>query len=410
MVLSTPALPTNEPVMPKRPAPFCPLSPELELLAACATTHLSEHRTQSIRQLLGQELDWQELLRLAEFHGLVPLLHHTLAGEFSPSVPPEGLDPLRRADEQNTKRSLWLTRELLEILGRLAAKGIPAIPFKGPALADTAYGNVALRQYWDLDIFIRPADWPHAKAALVEAGLAPEHDLCPAEERASLQSGYECAFGRPGARNLLEMQWAILPRFYAVDCNMADLFDRSRTAELSGREIRRLAPEDLLLLVAIHGAKHLWKRLGWICDVAQVVESLKIDWSAAFQRAQQWGVQRILCVSLELAGSVLGIELPGNVAREIRQDSEVATLAHDICRSWTEDSELDPESLRYFRLVSRLRERRSDRIRFFYRLATTPSVGEWSAVRLPSALFPLYRGVRLVRLLRRFARTPGRKN
>jgi len=45
-----------------------------------------------------------------------------------------------------------------------------------------------------------------------------------------------------------------------------------------------------------------------------------------------------------------------------------------------------------------LRERRRDRISFSWRLGVTPSTGEWSAIRLPGPLFPLYRAVRLFRL------------
>jgi hypothetical protein len=47
----------------------------------------------------------------------------------------------------------------------------------------------------------------------------------------------------------------------------------------------------------------------------------------------------------------------------------------------------------------RLREHWRDRIRFLWRLAVTPSVGEWQAVQLPDAMFPLYFGVRFFRLM-----------
>ncbi len=61
----------------------------------------------------------------------------------------------------------------------------------------------------------------------------------------------------------------------------------------------------------------------------------------------------------------------------------------------------DVESVDYFRLMLRLRERQSDRIRFVSRLALTPGPKEWAAVRLPRPLFPLYRFVRLSRLAAR---------
>jgi hypothetical protein len=64
----------------------------------------------------------------------------------------------------------------------------------------------------------------------------------------------------------------------------------------------------------------------------------------------------------------------------------------------------DAESLAYFRLMLRLRERQADRFRFLQRLILTPGPGEWNAVRLPRPLFPLYRLVRLSRLAARLVR------
>jgi hypothetical protein len=54
--------------------------------------------------------------------------------------------------------------------------------------------------------------------------------------------------------------------------------------------------------------------------------------------------------------------------------------------------------------MMRLRERKADRLKFLQRLALTPGPNEWSAVRLPAPLFPLYRVVRLSRLAARLVR------
>jgi len=62
------------------------------------------------------------------------------------------------------------------------------------------------------------------------------------------------------------------------------------------------------------------------------------------------------------------------------------------------------EFLAYFRLMMRLRERPADRLRFLQRLVFTPGPSEWQAVRLPGPLFPLYRLVRLSRLVAKLVR------
>jgi len=70
-----------------------------------------------------------------------------------------------------------------------------------------------------------------------------------------LESGYERAFDGPAGRNLLEIQWGILPRFYAVDFNLDGFFARASHANMGGRTVKNSLPEDLLLVLCVHAAK-----------------------------------------------------------------------------------------------------------------------------------------------------------
>ena len=66
-----------------------------------------------------------------------------------------GLEALRQQDKANAHRALWLTLELLNIHRHLQTRGLEVLPYKGPVLAETLYGNVAMRQFSDLDLLIR---------------------------------------------------------------------------------------------------------------------------------------------------------------------------------------------------------------------------------------------------------------
>ena len=77
-------------------------------------------------------------------------------------------------------------------------------------------------------------------------------------------------------------------------------------------------------------------------------------------------------------------------------------LVEGIAARIPESGDYRTDTIDYFRLMLRLRERASDRMRLVSRLAFTPSVREWQLVRLTAALFPLYRAVRMYRLTRRF--------
>jgi hypothetical protein len=77
-------------------------------------------------------------------------------------------------------------------------------------------------------------------------------------------------------------------------------------------------------------------------------------------------------------------------------------LASGVVAHLQHDYDPDTESIRYFRAQLHTRERWRDRTRFVWRLATTPSVQEWETIKIPDRYFALYRGVRTLRLMKRF--------
>lgn len=369
------------------------------LLAACSALPPLEKRA-ILEPLLKAPLRWQRLFELADKHGVQPLLHQALTG-LNHAVPEDERLKLQQAFQTNLHKSLLLSRELIRIVDHLAALGLDAMPYKGLALAEVLYGDIALRQSGDIDLMIRRRDVPDIRDAVRELGYTPHFALSAPQERSYLKSGYEYAFDGEAGPNLLELQWAILPRFYAVDFTMEDLFQRAVTLTVAGHPMRTPSREDLFLILSVHAAKHVWGRLVWLCDIAELMNASNLDWKWIGARARDLGMVRILRVTILAAKSLLRATIPEVAEQSLPADAEAASLTEEIQRYIVSDSAHNTESTAYFRLMMRLRERRTDRWRFAHRLALTPGPGEWRAVRLPRQLFPLYRLVRLSRLASR---------
>jgi hypothetical protein len=381
---------------PPQSSPAGTLSPEFDLLLACCADLSDRVRSERIDEILRLQLDWNRLIQLAEHHGVIPQLYRRLSTAGG-AVPTVSVEAIRQHYETNARQALWLTRELLHILQHLESRGIAALPYKGPVLAEVLYGNVALRQFSDLDVLVHAADIARAKAAIAELGYELAIKLTPRQEHAYLASGYEYTFDSAHGRNLLEIQWQILPRFYSIDFNVRGFFDRSAVVSMAGRSLRTLRVEDLMLVLCAHAAKHVWIQLSWLCDIAQLAHWPQLDWDTIEGEAKRLGIERIVVVSFSLAHELLGTQIPTSLQREKTLDA----LLSEILPVLTQETDYNTESIPYFRLMMRLRERWHDRARFLCRLAFTPSVGEWSAIRLPEPLFPLYRAVRMFRLVAR---------
>ena len=350
-----------------------------------------------VSEALAEQPQWIEVFTQAAYHRVLPALYETLRGRSD--VPASIQSALRARYLRHCQRAMRFSAELAEILRHLGARGIPVIAQKGPALAHLLYGDSAVREFGDLDLLVRPTDVPRAVVALAELGYEKNLQLSPRQEKAYLRSGYEYVFGRGEERNLIELQWNLLPRFYAVDVNVGELFARSKEYEFDGCRARILGLEDQFLFLCVHAAKHQWAQLGMVRDIAAITR-FDLDWELVAREAQRLGVLRIALVSLLLAKSLLGCDLPERAGGFTGVAAASKFLAVVVERM-TAMREISPESLSYFRFMLQVREFWMDRVRLLWRLASTPSAGEWQAVRIPDILFPLYSFVRAARLARR---------
>jgi hypothetical protein len=296
-------------------------------------------------------------------------------------------------------RILRFSAELVTIVRQFDKHGINALAHKGPVLAQQLYCDPAMREFGDLDFLVSTTDVPRARAALQELGYRPRLELTPPQERENLRTGYEYVFGSAAEPNLIELQWQIVPRFYSMPFRMDLLFQRSIEREIEGMRVRTLCNEDLILVLCVHAAKHGWSQLGMVRDIATLAR-FELDWKWIKSEAGRLGIQRIAAVSLELARTLLGLELPHALA--FRPNAlGMGDVVSDVQQRMIRGEEPAAQSAGYFRQVMNLRERWQDRMRLVGRLAFTPSVGEWQAASLPDRLFPIYRAVRVWRLANR---------
>ena len=390
------AAPARAAIPGPQPVPGFIAGPEFGLLLDCCADMADHERTQRIRKTVSGSLDWNRVLRLAQHHRLLPRVYEQLSR--LEAVPPEFLESLRAGYQTHARQTLWLTGELIRIMNDFASRGIPVLPYKGPVLAEILYGDVTMRQFGDLDLLVHAADVAGAKAALAELGYRSNADFTGREQRAHLASGYEYTFDAAHGRNLVELKWQILPRFYSVKFAVDAMFSGAATVSVGGHRLQTLSAEDHLLVLCVHAAKHAWSQLALLSDLVQLAKQ-PLDWSVIEKKSSELGIRRMVAVNFLLAHRLLAAPLPEMVERSLRTDPAVAVLAGRIMMSSIAGStESEAEATGYFRLMMRLREDWRDRGRFLWRLLFTPAAADWSAVRLPARLFSLYRVVRLFRL------------
>ena len=385
--------------LPERPVDLGPAgNREMRLLLDCARASVEPERAEGIRELAGAGLNWDRLLTLARRNGLAPLLYWHLQKICAASVPAGPLESLRDYFQKNTAFSLMLTGELVRLLKVLHDHGIDAMPYKGPAIAAKLYGHLALRQFCDLDIFVRTRDVWEASRLIAAQGFEPESRIPERMRVVYVRHGYAQLFHRDAGRTLVELHWAIAPRFFGVPFDADALWPRREPFSLQNAPVFVPCAEDLLLMLCVHGARHGWDKLEAVCAIAELLRRQPdFDWQAVWQRSREMRCRRMLGFGLLLAHHLFDVPLPPQAAAMSRSQ----TLLADVVRKFHADDAQSPTLPRLAAFHLRLKDSATDRVRYCARsgLATMPD--DWAAVRLPGLLSFAYPLVRVIRLARK---------
>ncbi len=263
-------------------------------------------------------------MQLADRHGLQPLLHWHLNAVCPEAVPELQRQHLRSAFQRVSALNILLTHELKKLLALFAGNNVQAVPYKGPALALQLYGNVALRQFSDLDILVHPRDVLLARDLLLAEGYSPLPPLTEGQQAVLLRTQSNLPFTRESKRMIVELHWTVSAPNFARPFETDDFWARLVDGELEATKIKLPAPEDLLLALCIHGSKHLWERLAWIADIAGLIESQpSLNWNELVNRARVTGSERMLFLGLRLASELLNANVPGEVKAAEQADSQL---------------------------------------------------------------------------------------
>ncbi len=378
-----------------------PDRPEIELLLAAVRPKITPEASGRMSRLCRAGLDWEFLLREARRHSVLPLLDRGLRLHDGTRPPAPVRELLRAACRLTQRRNLALTAELLRILAALEDAGIAAVPFKGPVLAALAYGDLALRPFGDLDVLVRERDMARARAALVKRGYLPEFAFSAAGERAFRKAECALQFRHAGRDVVLELHWRLTERYLSVHLPVERLWERLAPVPLAGRMVPAFAPEDLLLYLCIHGGKHEWERLEWLCSVAWLAAACpRLDWDAIRRRARDSGTGRLLHLGLMLAQEVLGLEAPAETGAAIGRDRAARRLAAETGARLFEPERPEPARGKWYFHLLRSRERWRDRARIVcFSSVRMPHPSSREVVTLPARLSFLYYLFRPARLL-----------
>ena len=409
------------------------ISNEIKFLIVCCQMKVSENEIEFIRSFIqNPKFNIKNLLALANQHGIQPLVYKTLKnlqpvilGSHPKGISCSGIgDPQSQSDNSCaslltthyplptlinelkanymgiSQRNMLMSAELLKLIKLLQENDIESLAFKGPTLAQMAYRDITMRQFGDIDILIRKKDRYTMMDLLMKENFIPEIDLKKSTKETFFDSVNVIGFHNPSTGVYIEIHWELLSKNYAINWEEKVLWEKQETTLINQKEIPVLRLEQLLLYLCVHGAKHLFERLEWVCDIDRSIRANPhIDWSYLLDEAEKLGIKRMLLLGLALSQQLFKLELPQIVQKEIVQDKELPKIISRVIEINFSETSQEGRSYSSFGLLLNMRENLSDKLRFASHGLFAPKFDDFKFIQLPkyfAFLYPLIRPYRLI--------------
>jgi hypothetical protein len=359
---------------------------------------LSVARCEVPDALVRQQLDWDYVVATARAHGLLPLLQKHLSNA---AIPGHVLSCLKREAVANSQSMLHLIGKQLRIYKLFREHDIPVAIFKGALLAQMAYGEMSLRQAGDIDLLINVRDFTQARELLESLGYEMTPRLTPAQLASHVSNHCEIQFMRDDWFTVVDLHWDLAPRSFVFGLKADEVMSRLQSVSLAGTTVQTFDAEDLLLYQAMHGAKHLWRRLEWISSLAESLRATPdLDWDTLINRAASAHATRMLALGLRLVEQFSDVPVP--IIASIDKDASMQRMAAGIrAQIFNTSGYADSTETNLYNL--RIMDRKRDALVSALRSIFVPTLPDWQALALPSSLHPLYYAYRPLRLSKIYA-------
>ncbi len=410
--------------MPKKQTQFnikTSLSPDLRFLIACCQSTQSEVDIAFILSHLSQSESSSSspnpeprtlnpLIALANQHGVLPLVYKTLKKQLKNQTIQDltfNIEDWQAAYRQIAQRNMLMSAELIRIMELLEENNIQALAFKGPTLAQMAYGDITLRQYGDLDILVDERDLKSTGKLFKSYHYIPDEDLAFLENKVLLNISSDLGFRHDKNYTYIELHWKLFRKKLFITLDSLNLKSNQTVVKIQGKEIKTLQTNLLLVYLCAHGSKHMWERIEWIVDVDKLISNVgNIDWDTVWLYAKKMHSVNTLLLGLALCEELFHTKLPSNIQQKIKKHNTIHLLklhTLQLMNSTLKNQNSKTSSMfKKFNYHAKLYDSYADKVKYYFSTIFKITPDDVFNINLPQYLSFLYFIIRPFRLAKKY--------
>ena len=297
------------------------LPPEFELVAACCRWPADEEVDARIR-VAAEGVDWPTVRAVSMRHRVDALVAQALK-RAGVEMPNDVAGALQGGATRTLVDNLRLAAECGRLRSGLEAAGVKPLFVKGVTLAALAYGSLAYKHGWDIDLLVSQGEVEQAAAALEAAGyeLVLPQAVRSRERIAEWHRHWKESVWkhrRSGVHAELHTRLSDNP---SILSGVGPESPRQEVEVASGIALPTLAREQLFAYLCVHGASSAWFRLKWIADLGALIGAASPgEIERLYRRSQELGAGRASAQGLLLAHRLLATAIPPDLLAELEGD------------------------------------------------------------------------------------------
>lgn len=370
-----------------------------ELLLACTQ---SERDDQKIEYCAREIEDWDDLLHLAYLHGIYPLVAKAL--KTITSVPEPVKITLKQKNTQIAQRNMVMSSELLRIITLLEADGIAVLAIKGPVLSQQIYGDIAQRQYADLDVLVPIEDMYRSLELLVKHGYRTAYPIAFLNNPSLLKSAKNFNAENRALGIDIEFHWQLFMD-RQIKTTKTNVFGSLEThCTINAHSLKTLETQTQLLYLLLHGSKHFWERLEWVVDIDRFVRlNPRLDWKLLAQTAKEMEIETMFYFGLSVAVEFFATPLPVFIQNRL-MSKKIERIKAFAVKKLIANGIGNHKSLRTtmedLLQTGRMQDSIALQLRYYWLTLFQIKELDIYMVNLPSYLSPLYHIIRYYRIVK----------
>ena len=368
-------------------------TPEFRLLLSCSRINPRQEDLSLRDNAFSLGINEDEFLFWVKRHLVAPLVYLNLKSE--KRISSNLLSQLKMAAEANQLKVLSAQSLQIKLQAYIDQKQIKGFFLKGLPLAELYYGDIGLRHFMDIDIWVEEKYLDDLIHFLIGLGYTSEiyfSDFNDAQCSYIKLIDYHVHLRNDSALypSIVEVHWKLRDRLGNFKFDPIKEYSKTIVVRNSIAALRVFDHYEQFIFLCTHGAEHGWYRLKWLFDLPQVLDKVVFNWTLLIKRAKELNSLEQVLLAFLVLGELTEFPIPEKILSEIslrKFQFKLKYIRHLIAYPGSY-CDTDKEKLMSFLYV--LSQNRKGLFNKELILKNMTSANDWKLLVLPSRLFFLY--------------------